>query len=427
MARGGRGKFKVFTLLSLIVALFLPPGVIVGAIYAVHYFELWRHAAPAPTAAEQPRIWVPIRRNRSPPAPPGAPASNNASTAAAPANASAAQRRALSCGDRPALVMGFSNGHVGTTTLTSAASWTDGACKKSTVNFFFEQVPADFAKGTKASRADFEAHVDLAHFKTVPHELEFTEWYGGDRSVDDEAALVRRSYEATWAKRRVALVLGHETLYWYAGAIRAERNVAVVRIRRARYETADSWRENYAYEKVRGALERESPGWFWFAPWLNCDRVLLRLPARGKTSEATSCGASADASDLWERTFDSFQRALWFVDEVEARWQVLKRSSPDVAALVELDWGSTDKGSLDRVAAAIADLIGLRPVIPSKHAKKHRAGPAAAQFSESPEARRLDLAYRAAMRLSDTQRDLVAVVHNESDAKWANGTRSRRS
>ena len=42
-------------------------------------------------------------------------------------------------------------------------------------------------------------------------------------------------------------------------------------------------------------------------------------------------------------------------------------------------------------------------------------------------ARRLDLAYRAAMRLSDTQRDLVAVVHNESDAKWANGTRSRRS
>ena len=96
MARGGRGKFKVFTLLSLIVALFLPPGVIVGAIYAVHYFELWRHAAPAPTAAEQPRIWVPIRRNRSP-KPPGAPASNTSSTAAAPAaNASAAQRPALS-------------------------------------------------------------------------------------------------------------------------------------------------------------------------------------------------------------------------------------------------------------------------------------------------------------------------------------------
>ena len=158
---------------------------------------------------------------------------------------------------------------------------------------------------------------------------------------------------------------------------------------------------------------------------------MARAPA---ADETPACAGSERAAAKREvRRRDASSRAglnydaSWTFDRQHRPWQVLKRSSPDVAALVELDWGSTDKGSLDRVAAAIADLIGLRPVIPSKHAKKHRAGPAAAQFSESPEARRLDLAYRAAMRLSDTQRDLVAVVHNESDAKWANGTRSRRS
>ena len=279
-------------------------------------------------------------------------------------------------------------------------------------------MPKDFGTGA-AARAAFDSHVDLGGRKT-PHELEFTEWYGTNRSVDDEAALVRRSYEATWRRKRVAVVLGHETLYWYEGALKAEESVALVRIRRVRYETADSWRASYEYgAAASGAAKptRSGPGWFWFAPWLNCARVVLRLPEGNGTSEAASCDASDARDALWRTRLVAFQRALWFVDEVEARWQLLKRSDPAVAALVEVDWGKTDPDSLRRVAAAIADLIGLEPTLSEKR-KKHRQGPPEAQFSETREARSLDLDYRALMRFSPRQVDLLRVVHDESDAKW---------
>ena len=52
------------------------------------------------------------------------------------------------------------------------------------------------------------------------------------------------------------------------------------------------------------------------------------------------------------------ERAAWCVDEVEARWQQLRRDAPRVRVL-EVEWSKACAGSFEAAAVAIAAAAGL--------------------------------------------------------------------
>ena len=65
-----------------------------------------------------------------------------------------------------------------------------------------------------------------------------------------------------------------------------------------------------------------------------------------------------------------FQKGLWMIDEVEARWQKL---SVEVSYLkyLEIYWGKMFRGSLQAAAANIAQSIGIATYIDVGYSQEH--------------------------------------------------------
>ena len=187
---------------------------------------------------------------------------------------------------------------------------------------------------------------------------------------------------------RSTMDLGHHSLYWgdelLASFAKNQRmgSLALLRIRRDRYETAHS------------LLFRNSSGWFldnitdykWgYYPYHRPEDVLLKPPSR----------------EVWE-SLNPFQTFLWFQDEVEARWQQFldkyKFKYPNIF-FSELYWSNESPGSMGVVAGEVGEWLGARNhsiPLPKKHVKPH-AGNASDFVARLPQYVSWDMEYRARM------------------------------
>ena len=119
--------------------------------------------------------------------------------------------------------------------------------------------------------------------------------------------------------------------------------VTVVRIRRPRVENAMSYFEE-------GKIPCSGRGMFVLCPWWH-DAVLR--PTR----------------EQWDE-LSGFQRCLWMIDEVEARWQLLRKRRPEAVGPA-LNW--TDGHSIQDARQIIANLLDGRPsALSIANQRKHK-------------------------------------------------------
>jgi hypothetical protein len=253
--------------------------------------------------------------------------------------------------------------------------------------------------------------------KGVPRRLKRL-WSAANGSVAFQIELIEthwRVYVAAGAKRKVTngwprfgsaaagpevvrprayVDLGHHNLYFVEGLLAAYRGpprtprlspatprLRFVRIRRGRFESTVSWCSSLDTIKSKparawytlGATERERDrsvgGAFFYSPHLG-------YPVQLAVSQAT-----------WRR-LTLAQKVMWFIDEVEARWQALLargvcESYVDAPACVELTWtkyapapDSRCGVKMDSYATAlsrVARFMGLRPSEERVNRKRHTA------------------------------------------------------
>ncbi len=225
-------------------------------------------------------------------------------------------------------IFGFSTGHVGTTSLGAP----DAYGEISNAEFLFE---GSFAgNGTKVTKEMHKANFSRA----------------------DEFAFVETEFapflKAVQEHRQATLLvdLGHWSLYYYRGIHDFFKspaglktglchNILWVRLTRDRYETAVSLM--YIKERIGYANVCEEIS-VVFCPYHNVPQVILRPPSR----------------HIWGTMFRTFQKALWIVDETEARWKAFKAQEPGLNFL-ELEWAVGESGSFERVRGALAAAIGV--------------------------------------------------------------------
>lgn len=220
----------------------------------------------------------------------------------------------------PRLIIGFSTGHVGTTSLSARRSYhcscesrANCKCSLSHYGFFHE---AGKRLGLQST------HASLRDWHEAPLEGSLTA---------REAELVSSAYLPEWNKHPRALILSHDTLYLYRGILAAvpHQQLLFVRIRRSRAEFIASF----------GKYDAMSRDWYCLEPSSH-DR------------------ASPMPESSWEEMCMR-DKAAWFCDEVEARWQRLRAEHPRLAVL-EVEWSKEEPGSFDALARSIASAAGLR-------------------------------------------------------------------
>ena len=271
-------------------------------------------------------------------------------------------------------VIGISNGHQGTSFLGGEDRYANGKLQRKQVGFFFE-------RKSDCVRAPCQRKL----FKFCrPHrgELSLRYWYRsikGDsalcRSVQDQ--LVENVCMPRWvrSKPEKVVVFGHDTVYYVYGFLRFLNQTHFVRLRRPRIETARSFTLNGAQslDPVRQ-----------FDP-VNADNCVFQvLPVRHEKRPHLDAYAlcplerSEDvvlkppSIEVW-RNLSYYQRALWFIDELEARWSLLLRDNPGVR-YSEYAWSSTNPDKYGTMATAhrsIAEMVGLVPANDGHAVKVH--------------------------------------------------------
>lgn len=209
----------------------------------------------------------------------------------------------LPCGE---LVIGYSTGHVGTTTLSSSQPYMDGShAKVKDIAFFFEI--GRMRKRRNATLKDEEQHVRGKYFGAIRSQLkgEF---------------------------HKTCVDLSHMNLYFIRGllsVLRADRvPYRLVRIRRDAVEVARSF-------------EAQGKPWVFYSPY-------------------DSEPALPVSSATYDR-FDPLQKRLWMVDETEARWR-RDVGQEDRHRALQVFWakaGAPGGSSLANAARPIAELLGL--------------------------------------------------------------------
>ena len=240
----------------------------------------------------------------------------------------------------PRYIIGFSTGHVGTTTLCARNSYSCPCesrahcrCALSTYGFLHE---LGKRKGLQADFASLcEWHdAPLADGETLPAR---------------EAALVADAYLPRWNRHQRAVVLSHDTLLYYHGVLETipHERLLFVRIRRERTEFVASF----------GKYDCLARDWYPLEP------------------SSHGCRTPIPPAE-WAR-MDMQQKAGWFHDEVEARWQALRADHPHLPVL-ELEWSKAHPeqyGAFDAMADTIARAMGLRlrtDIVPHRRAGSTR-------------------------------------------------------
>lgn len=225
-------------------------------------------------------------------------------------------------------ILGFSTGHVGTTSLSEGKLYGN----PEHVVFLHES--------------------NFGHFKA--NNVHKERWRTMNKA--SEYDYVKSSYYPFLVNCRgdlqTLLDLGHHNLFFIDGLVRYLTNetmarVMFVRIRRDRLESALSLTfdtPKHQYDDLcnnRGLVYR-------YCPFERTDDVILKVPSK----------------KIWNE-FSIFQKALWMVDETDARWQRLLREFPKLPHLDVL-WGKRWPGSLDAAASSIATLLSVNSTVAYK-------------------------------------------------------------
>ena len=222
----------------------------------------------------------------------------------------------------PRYIIGFSTGHVGTTSLSTRGMYeckcevrAHCKCLLSKYGFFHE---AGQRKGLQST------HASLCEW----HESPLSE---GSSLTAREAELVTQTYLPAWNRHEHAMVLSHDTLYYYKGilAVIPVEQLLFIRIRRARDEFIHSF----------AAYDVMSRDWYPLEPSYHESASPRPLP------------------EVWA-PMPMPEKAAWFDDEVERRWQQIKSEHPDLPVL-EVEWSKRELGSFEAMAASIASGAGL--------------------------------------------------------------------
>ena len=271
-------------------------------------------------------------------------------------------------------VIGISNGHQGTSFLGGEDRYANGKLQRKQVGFFFER-KSDCVR----------APCQRKFFKFCkPHKgaLSLRYWY---RSIKGDSALCRAVQDKLvenvcmprWvrSKPEKVVVLGHDTLFYVYGLLPHLNQTHFIRLRRPRIETARSF-------TLSGKTSLDPVRQFEPVNDANClfQVVSLKHEMHPHLNAYALCPLERSedvvlkppSMDVW-RNLSYYQRALWFIDELEARWSLLLRHNPSIR-YSEYAWSSRNPekyGSMTQVHKSIAETVGLLPVNDGLAVKVH--------------------------------------------------------
>ena len=216
-------------------------------------------------------------------------------------------------------VFGWSTGHVGTTSLSSAETYNN----PQNITFIFE-----------ADRHPNYVHLLKANWNTFTHqnELKFVE----TQFIPLMLKLRRNS--------TTLVDLGHHNLYFIYGLLEYIKlnpdkyRILFVRIRRDRHESALSLSYN-----SKGQKQSVCKLIYRYCPYDRPNDIIMKL--RNTT--------------IWNDDFKDYQKALWLVDEVEARWQLFLRKYSPYIHYIEVYWSKFVPNSLNQAALNISLALQL--------------------------------------------------------------------
>jgi len=264
------------------------------------------------------------------------------------------------------LVIGFSTGHAGTTSLNDRINYREistecKAEKKTTYDFTFEPSQATHESLREWYRTAPEGMTNLHH------ELEFREeayvrevgYYPIPPVAQQDGTTNGWPEDAEGSSSNMTtmtVALGHDCLFYYRGILRAYNlsgnmdNLFFIRIRRSRFESATSFESR---------MSQETGGMFTLTPNEQPQSIVLMPPTY----------------PTWN-SMNGFKKALWYVDEVEARWQKLIQQYPHLKIL-EVQWSKYHPhkyGTLHQVMEKIAQSIGLEAIPESSITNEQQHG-----------------------------------------------------
>ena len=216
-------------------------------------------------------------------------------------------------------VFGWSTGHVGTTSLSSAETYNN----PQNITFIFE-----------ANRHPDYVHSLKAKWKTFTHrkELKFVE----SRFIPLMLELRQNS--------TTLVDLGHHNLYFIYGLLKYIKlnpdkyRILFVRIRRERHESALSLSYNN-----QGQKQSVCKMVYRYCPHDRPNDIIMKL----------------NNSTKWNHDFNDYQRALWLVDEVEARWKLFLKNYSPYIHYIEVYWSKFIPNSLNQAALNISLALQL--------------------------------------------------------------------
>jgi hypothetical protein len=235
------------------------------------------------------------------------------------------------CGN---VVLGWSTGHVGTTTISDPKSFVNSGKYK----FTFEtgmMEPSKYVAGV--STEDQIKHVQEVYLR------EAHTWHDSVESG-------------------TCVDLSHANLLFIDGLIpellRLNKTVTLVRIRRPYWETATSLMQAYRKEAIKQqecdtfGVGRMCPlqGWKPLSPRPS---VALHVP-----------------SSMWTK-WTRLQRALWQIDEVEGKWHHLKADYGGQVSFREVAWSVAADDFVEHLLTPVAHILGLDPIHKPKNEKSH--------------------------------------------------------
>jgi hypothetical protein len=283
------------------------------------------------------------------------------------------------------LYIGFSTGHCGTTTLSNVKVGTntkvlttnlnplatyDYKDPDSVVAFVYEKADVRYQRYA----AGFDEKKEYEHVRKTYIPYVITKLSGS--KVSDKVKTKAKS--AGGVVNVTAADMSHASLNFYKGLVRYAKengkwmNLHFVRIRRDRIESAISMSSSESFIKH---------DYYRYNPLENRENVINKV-----------------SPEMWN-DFHIVQKALWFVDETEARWQKLLRDEPWLPH-TETFWGNrwSEKGSsIMKVARTIANLTGTVCNADLPHARVHAGATRKENMTLYMDVLRLDKEYQRMM------------------------------
>jgi hypothetical protein len=212
-------------------------------------------------------------------------------------------------------IFGFSNGHVGTKGMSDRQSYeiTDK------VQFIFEGRNIKIGSKFWSENSSFQYEKEFVRQIYIPSMIKYRE------------------------NKTVLIDLGHHNIFFIDALIshllyETSYRFILVRIRRNRYETANS----LMYKDKKHIYGHISQLKYRYYPFDRTEQVILKVNF-----------------ETWQK-FGIFQQALWFIDETEAQWQRIIQTYPTIE-FINIMWSQEDQSSFDKAIQKIGTLLGLSP------------------------------------------------------------------